>query len=179
MRICKIDGCENKHHSFGYCHKHSQRYVRNGDPLKVLRTHENHKMTHSREYITWRSMKSRCNNPEHEYYKYYGGKGIKVCPEWQNNFNTFYKDMGNIPNGKELDRIKNDKDYSKKNCHWITHTENVRKRDCIRMNISYARKIRELASSGIFKPKDLATIYKVSKNIVWNILSDKTWGEAV
>lgn len=41
------------------------------------------------EYNTWVSMKDRCNNPNSEDYKHYGGRGIKVCERWFNSFDTF------------------------------------------------------------------------------------------
>lgn len=52
----------------------------------------------SREYYSWRNMRDRCNNPGATGYKFYGGKGISVCKEWD-EFTKFLKDMGPRPNG--------------------------------------------------------------------------------
>jgi len=48
-----------------------------------------HGMTKTPTYRSWLSMRRRCSEPEHPQYKYYGGKGIKVCKRWQNSFRPF------------------------------------------------------------------------------------------
>ena len=76
-------------------------------------------MTRHPLYETWRGMRQRCNNPNHRHYKYYGGKGIKVCKRW-NSFETFLEDMGPKPVGTTLDRIDSDDIYNPSNCRWAT-----------------------------------------------------------
>ena len=76
-----------------------------------------------RLYSTWKSMKSRCNNPNVSHYKYYGGKGVKVCNEWL-DFWVFVKDMyPSFKEGLTLDRLDNNGDYSLANCRWSTPVE--------------------------------------------------------
>ena len=68
-------------------------------------------------YASWRMMHNRCENPNVDNYKYYGGRGITVCPEWD-SFETFLKDMGERPENTTLDRVDNDLGYYPANCQW-------------------------------------------------------------
>lgn len=78
-----------------------------------------HGMFGTRIYRSWCSMKERILNPDNKSYKDYGGRGITICEEWL-NFENFYRDMGEMPENKTLDRIKNNLGYCKSNCKWST-----------------------------------------------------------
>lgn len=88
----------------------------------------NHGFSEDRLYCIWANMKARCNYDKSEYYNVYGGRGIKVCNEW-NNFLPFREWA--LQNGyKEnltIDRINNDGNYEHSNCQWITNEDNCRK----------------------------------------------------
>ena len=77
----------------------------------------------TRMYRIWTNMRSRCTNPNAKQYKDYGGRGIKVCKRWQ-AFENFLADMGEAPQGKQLDRTNNNGDYKPSNCRWVTPKEN-------------------------------------------------------
>jgi len=80
-------------------------------------------------YRSWEAMRARCECQTHQKFEYYGGRGIKVCPSWRENFAAFLADMGPRPPGTTLDRIDNDKDYEPGNCRWadrITQRHNRR-----------------------------------------------------
>jgi hypothetical protein len=74
-------------------------------------------------------MKQRCVNPNKQHYEHYGGRGITVCDEWREDFQTFYDwAMANgYSDDLTIDRIDNDGDYEPSNCQWITQAENTRK----------------------------------------------------
>lgn len=91
-------------------------------------TYYKHGKSHHPLYTVWRGMKERCNNHKRPFYKHYGGRGIKVCNEWSNDFQPFYD--WSISNGYEkgltLDRKDNNKGYSPENCEWKTHKQQNR-----------------------------------------------------
>ena len=89
---------------------------------KIAKT--THGKRRSREYKTWSDMKNRCNNKNDGHYKYYGGRGIKYFEEWE-HFENFYRDMGNRPPDKTLDRIDVNGNYCKDNCRWATQMEQM------------------------------------------------------
>lgn len=81
-----------------------------------------HGLCGTKLYAVWLTMKQRCYNPNDKHYKWYGAKGVTVCPAWLDNPVEFvnwclrngYKD------GLTLDRIDTEGNYSPDNCRFIT-----------------------------------------------------------
>lgn len=83
-------------------------------------------------YSAWSEMIARCTNPKKKMFRYYGGRGVKVCDRWLNSFENFLADMGARPPGRNhtgkrsfysLDRIINNGNYEPGNCRWATWKE--------------------------------------------------------
>ena len=82
-----------------------------------------HGMWRSKEYLTWLGMRARCGNPRHARYECNGGRGIAVCPEWNDSFEQFLADMGPKPENKVLMRKDKTQNDSPQNCVWATRSE--------------------------------------------------------
>lgn len=81
------------------------------------------------EYDAWRRAKRRCNNPKDKHWRDYGGRGIKMAPEWENDFKAFLAHMGKKPTPlHSLDRERVDGDYAPGNCRWATSQEQAANR---------------------------------------------------
>jgi len=81
-----------------------------------------HGMYGTRTYNIWFNLRQRCLNQKHHAYYRYGGRGISVCDEWH-DFEQFYADMGDCPDGMSIDRIDNDGNYEPDNCRWSDYRQ--------------------------------------------------------
>jgi len=117
-----------------------------------------HGKSNTKFYRVWLSMKTRCNNPHSNRFKYYGGKGITYDSEWE-IFENFYRDMHEgYREGLTLDRIDRDKGYFIDNCRWVgIIVQNNNKSD--NLSILYQGKL--------YSPKEIAELTGLPRSTIY------------
>jgi hypothetical protein len=98
--------------------------------LESKATNLQHGMHKTAIYKIWTGIISRCSNPNNQAWKHYGGRGIRICDEWRNDFMQFYADVGPRPSAKHsIDRYPNPNgNYEPCNVRWATQAQQIENR---------------------------------------------------
>lgn len=103
--------------------------------IKIIKPkHPKRGLSKTRLYSIFQGMKERCYRPNHVHYHNYGGKGVSICGEWLNNFETFYNWalQNDYNENLSIDRINGNLNYEPSNCRWATSKEQMN-------NVNYNR----------------------------------------
>lgn len=116
-------------------------------------------------------MKRRCYNIKNKRFNRYGGRGIKVCEQWRNNFIAF--ESWAIKNGfnknLEIDRKDNNGDYTPNNCRFISQVENARNREQCKTDEATRNRIIEARKIGKSQ-NDIASKFNLGRSTIRRIL---------
>lgn len=136
--------------------------------VKTLNT--KHNLTGTRIYNIWCNMKARCYKEKDISYKNYGGRGIKICNEWLNSFEEFYKwAMENGYNDNlSIDRIDVDGNYEPNNCKWSNMVEQCNNRRSSHY-IEYNGEKHTIAEWAKIKGIKYHTLLQRLDKLHWNI----------
>jgi len=119
-----------------------KRHARNGNTLK-----------HPRIYKIWTGIIDRCYNENRENYDRYGAKGIRVCEEWLNNFDSFLKWA--LENGYSdelnINRIDPTKNYEPSNCRWSNTFVQMQNRGMLKNNKTGVTGVAYIESQGFYR----------------------------
>ena len=134
------------------------------------RKHGHASYNRSKAYNSWAAMKRRCYDKNNNYYKIYGGRGIRVCDRWLNSFENFLEDMGEPPTKTHtLDRYPDGNgNYDPLNCRWATPKEQGQNTSKVVNHIYNGQKLclSELERIGNVS---IRTIKHRIKNLGWSV----------
>ena len=135
----------------------------------------------TKEYESFRNMKSRVLNKNNAQFKDYGGAGITICDRWLESkgqgFKNFLEDIGPIPKDNlvySIERKDTYGNYEPSNCIWLLKKLQNRNRKCTKLSLVIANEIRTKYANGE-TVKDLAILYNVAKNTIRSIINNKIW----
>lgn len=128
-------------------------------------------------YNIWRDIKKRCNNKNHKSYKDYGGRGIKLYKEWENDLVQFIDYVSKLENannnGYSIDRIDNDGNYEPGNVKWSTPEEQMRNTRATVLNPELILEMKKLKQYKSYQ--QISDIFNIPKSTIVAALSGVSW----
>lgn len=123
-----------------------------------------------KEYKIWCNIKTRTTNKNRDSFRYYGGRGIKMCNRWKKSFASFLNDMGPRPVGElhtiHIDRIDNNGGYTPENCRWTTAKENS-------LNSSVPKFLIDPFDGEVLCIADMSRKYNININTFYHRIRNK------
>jgi hypothetical protein len=94
----------------------------------IAQSKTKHGMSGTKLYVIWKHMTQRCENPNVQRYRSYGGRGICVGKEWRENSTAFinWAKSSGYSEGLSLDRIDVNGNYEPGNCRWVVKNEQAK-----------------------------------------------------
>jgi hypothetical protein len=139
------------------------------------------KLTHGvyrhEHYILWRNIMTRCLDPGSHAAKWYGDRGITVCPEWRDAaaFCVWMDaNMGPRPPGMSFDRIRNDSNYEPGNVRWNDAAGQIRNSRQAKLTMGIAEEIRRRYAAGE-RQRALAAEFGIGQQSVSRVVTGQTW----
>jgi len=132
---------------------------------------------HTNLYNVWRSMKQRCCDKNNTAYKWYGGRGVKVCATWKKHyiiFKTWAENNGYKAN-LAIDRKDNSGNYKPNNCRFVTRKINMQNSRNAKLNLKQVQQIRSLHFNVKIPQTLLGKIFYISKGQISSIVNNKQW----
>lgn len=112
-------------------------------------------------------MKARCYVGSTDSYSLYGERGISVCDEWKNSYESFrdWALYNGYREGLSIDRIDSNEDYCPENCRWATAKEQAN---------NTRKNIRIEYDGGVYTIAQLAEKLGVSYNECYRKFREET-----
>jgi hypothetical protein len=144
----------------------------------LVRHHAKHGLSQRHEhYARWSGMMGRCLDPGSNGYKWYGARGITVCPEWRDPavFCAWMDaNMGPCPAGMSFDRIRNSGNYEPGNVRWNDNAGQARNTRLTKLTMDIAEEIRRRRAAGELQ-RVLAAEFGVDRSVISRVVAGKTW----
>lgn len=122
-------------------------------------------------YDSFRAARNRCEDPKHDAYKYYGGRGIKFKFK---SFKHFIECVGKRPEGYSLDRIDVNGHYEPSNIRWMPKSEQVRNTRFNKLTWSKVALLRKMSKKGINRDK-IASFFGIAPTYVSTVANNHSW----
>lgn len=127
-------------------------------------------------YHVWKGMRQRCTNPKNNRYHRYGGRGIKICSEWENAevFIKWALENG-YKKGLTIERENNNGNYTPGNCCFVTIKINNQNSSNCKITKEISIKIKEDYKSGNMTQEEVAKKHGLTQQTVSKIIRGKIW----